>query len=128
MSDQFPAVASSLLVNGAVLSHTSVIGSGQLNLHPSVRGFIESLPQDERRSYTGRCAEMALVSDQFWQLDAERTDGRTTAIREATAHFEGAALISRMVREPGNPDHGRPTEPCPVCSALLSALGIQVIE
>ncbi|MFF3920355.1 YwqJ-related putative deaminase [Streptomyces sp. NPDC001852] len=75
------------------------------------------MPEHERTSYTGRCAETALVSDQLWQMDVVRTDGQTSTIREAPAHFESAALVSRMVREPGNPDHSKPTNPCLVCSA-----------
>lgn len=124
---EIPAVASSLLVEGKVLSQTSLVGPGSPNLHPAVSGFINSLPEELSRGFTGRCAESALVSDQFWEMDGARNDGRTTTFEEAAARFRGAALISRMVREPGNPDHGKPTAPCPTCSALLQALGVRVI-
>ncbi|MEU4931841.1 YwqJ-related putative deaminase [Streptomyces yokosukanensis] len=111
-----------------VLSQTSLVGPGTPNLHPAVLEFVESLPEETRRRFTGRCAESALVSDQLWEMDSTRTDGRNVTIREAASRFHGSALVSRMIREPGNPDHGKPTAPCPVCSALLQALGITVIE
>ncbi|WP_431771882.1 YwqJ-related putative deaminase [Streptomyces cucumeris] len=127
MSEQFPAVASSLLVGGKVVSHTSLVGGGRANLHPAVLRFVESLPAQQRERFTGSCAESALVSDQLWALDAARSDGRTTTLDEAVPHFEGAAMISKMVREEGNPDHGKNTEPCGVCSLLLQELGVRII-
>ncbi|MER6353171.1 YwqJ-related putative deaminase [Streptomyces sp. NPDC001634] len=127
LSRQFPAVASSLLIRGQVFSQTSLVGSGSPNIHPAVWEFIDSLPLDKRRSYTGRCAESALISDQLWEMDTVRLDGRTTTLHEAAPRFEGAALTSRMVREPGNPDHGKPTSPCAACSSLLEELGVRVI-
>ncbi|MBV7701046.1 hypothetical protein KWI83_37485 [Streptomyces sp. TRM70350] len=127
MSETFPAVASSLLINGAIVSHTSLVGDGRPNLHPAVWAFVDSLPADRRRSFTGRCAESALISDQLWKLDVGRTDGRSSTIVEAASHFSGSAMTSRMVRGPGNPDHGKPTAPCMVCAALLDALGVRVV-
>ncbi|WP_411151354.1 YwqJ-related putative deaminase [Streptomyces sp. A30] len=127
MSEQFPAVASSLLISGTIVSHTSLVGDGRPRLHPAVWAFADSLPDEQRKVFTGRCAEAALISDQLWKLDAERSDGRSSTITEAAAHFAGAALTSRMVRDPGDPDHGKPTAPCAVCAALLSALGVRVI-
>lgn len=127
MSEQLPAVASSLLINGMVTSHTSLVGDGRPNLHPAVWSFVDSLALPQRRFFTGRCAEAALISDQLWKLDAGRTDGRTSTIPEVASHFTGAAMTSRMVREPGNPDHGRFTAPCAVCTAMLEALGVSVV-
>jgi hypothetical protein len=127
LSEQFPAVASTLLINGTVVSHTSLVGAGRPNLHPAVWDFVNSMPADQRRSYTGRCAESALISDQLWKLDADRADGRTSTINEATSHFVGSVMTSRMVREPGNPDHNKPTAPCVVCAALLDVLGVGIV-
>ncbi|MFE7468503.1 YwqJ-related putative deaminase [Streptomyces sp. NPDC057499] len=127
LSDQFPAVASSLLIGGQIVSHTSLIGEGIVNLHPAVRSFVESLPLDERKLFTGRCAESALVSDQLWSLDSSSGDGHTTTLDEAAPHFAGSAIISKMIRGQGHPDHGRTTEPCEVCGLLLRKLGVQVM-
>ncbi|WP_268252143.1 YwqJ-related putative deaminase [Streptomyces alanosinicus] len=120
-------MSSSLLVQGMVLSQTSLVGPGTPNLHPAVLEFVDSLPVETRRRFTGRCAESALVSDQLWEMDSARTDGRSVTLREAASRFHDSALTSRMIREPGNPDHGKSTTPCPVCSALLQELGIRVI-
>ncbi|WP_234427007.1 YwqJ-related putative deaminase [Streptomyces niger] len=128
MSEQFPAVASSLLVDGKVLSHTSLVGDGRPNLHPAVWEFAGALSQRQRKSFTGRCAESALISDQLWALDAVRSDGRSTTLREAAQHFEGSAIISRKVRGQGHPEHGKVTDPCSVCSALLQELGVRVMR
>ncbi|MEV0437867.1 YwqJ-related putative deaminase [Streptomyces spectabilis] len=122
--EQHPAVASSLLLGGVVVSHTSLVGADRSNLHPAVRAFIESLPVEQRRGFDGKCAEVTLISDQFWRLDAERNDERPVTVADAIRHFEGAAMASRMVRPQGDPDHGKPVHPCAVCSALLEALGV----
>ncbi|WP_371791696.1 YwqJ-related putative deaminase [Streptomyces sp. NBC_01471] len=127
LSSQFPAVASSLLINGTVLSHTSLIGPGHPNLHPFVWQFIDSLPQDQRENFSGTCAESALISDQLWQLDAHRGDGGHIGTEEAVSHFQGAAITSRMVRGHGDPDHGKPITPCAACSSLLNALRVRTI-
>ncbi|MEU6119587.1 YwqJ-related putative deaminase [Streptomyces sp. NPDC047117] len=127
MSEQFPAVASSLLIHGTVVSHTSIVGSERPNLHPSIWKFAEELSPEQRMPFTARCAESALVSDQLWAIDSARNDGRTTTLREAAPHFEGSVLISKMVRDQGHPDHGRTTEPCGFCTLLLQELGVRVM-
>ncbi|MEU3513592.1 YwqJ-related putative deaminase [Streptomyces longwoodensis] len=125
---EIPAVASSLLVNGVVVSQTSFIGADRPNLHPAVLAFVDSLPEEKRRSFTGRCAETALISDQLWALDSRRSEGGHTDLQAAEAHFRGAVLTSRMIREPGNQDHGKAVSPCPVCSALLARLNVSVMD
>ncbi len=127
MFEQHPAVASSLLVGGIVVSQTSLVGAERPNLHPTVREFVGSLPVGQRQGFKERCAESALVSDQLWRLDAERGDGRVTTIAEAVPHFEGAAMMSRLIRPEGDPDHGKPAQPCAVCAALLEVLHISVV-
>ncbi|SNY81108.1 YwqJ-like deaminase [Nocardia amikacinitolerans] len=128
MPDEFPAVASSLLIDGKILSHTSLIGPGQANLHPAISDFIHSLPPGEQSRFSGRCAEAALVSDQLWRLDAERSDGASTTLDQAIPHFEGAVITSRAIREPDNPNHGQTIPPCEACRKLLRKLGVQIIE
>ncbi|GAA2264121.1 MULTISPECIES: SUKH-3 domain-containing protein [Kitasatospora] len=123
----FPAVASSLLVSNQVLSLTSLQGDGQPNLHPSVQAFLDSLPPSQREPFTGYCAESLLVSDQLWQLDAERSDGSVCSLEQARPHFAGSAIISRAVREPGDPEHGQQILPCRSCTALLEAVGVQIL-
>ncbi len=128
MSETYPAVASSLLIQGMVLSHTSLYGDGAPNLHPAVRSFLDDLPAARREPFMGLCAESALVSDQFRALDARRSDGRTTTLTDALPHFTGAVIMSRKIRPDGDPEHGQATLPCRSCTALLDALGVQVYE
>ncbi len=127
MFEQYPTVASSLLVGGIVVSQTSLVGAEQPNLHPAVREFVGSLPARQRQGFNERCAESALVSDQLWRLDAERGDGRATTIAEAVPHFEGAAMMSRLIRPEGDPGHGKPAQPCAVCASLLEVLHVSVV-
>lgn len=103
MSEQFPAVASSLLIGGQVVSHTSLVGEGTADLHPAIRSFVGTLPADASKPFTGRCAESALVSDQLWALDSARSDGRAGTLDEAAPHFAGSAIISKMIRGQGTP-------------------------
>ncbi|MFE0427479.1 YwqJ-related putative deaminase, partial [Streptomyces sp. NPDC058953] len=86
--------------------------------------FFDGLPVSLREPFTGYCAESALVSDQLWGLDQERTDGGTTSLDEAVPHFAGAALVARKIRAQGDPEHGTPAPVCRSCGALLDRLGI----
>jgi len=128
MPDSIPGVAASLLVQGTVVSQTNLSGDGEPNLHPAVREFFAALPPQDREPFIGYCAESALISDQLWRLDQERRDGRTTTLDEALAHFEGSAIMSRKVREHGDPEHGRPAPVCRSCTALLERLSVQILS
>lgn len=128
MSELIPGVAASLLVRGAVYSHTSLGGDGEPRLHPAVQGFFDALPVVQREPFIGYCAESALVSDQFYALDQQRGDGRSTGLDEALPHFAGAALVARKIRPHGDPEHGTEAEVCRSCSALLDRLGIDVLH
>ncbi|WP_343041856.1 YwqJ-related putative deaminase [Streptomyces typhae] len=109
------------------MSHTSLLGDESSNLHPAVQEFVGLLPSEQRDGFDGRCAESILVSDQLWRLDAERDDGRATTMRDAIGHFEGAVMTSRLIRPEGDPNHGKPAQPCAVCAALLDALYVQFV-
>ncbi|MEU3877539.1 MULTISPECIES: YwqJ-related putative deaminase [Streptomyces] len=121
-------MAASLLIQGKIFSHTSLFGEGTPRLHPAVQAFFDALPADERERFLGMCAESALVSDQFWGLDAQRADGRVTTLDQALPHFESAVILSKKIRPEGDPEHGRPTLPCRSCTALLQALGVRILE
>jgi hypothetical protein len=128
MHDGVPGIASSLLIRGTVVSQTNLTGGGRPELHPAVRGFFDALPPEHREPFIGYCAESALVSDQLWRLDQEGGDGRTTTLDEACPHFEGSAIMSRKIREHGDPEHGQPTPPCRSCTALLERLSVQILS
>ncbi|WFB07101.1 hypothetical protein LRS74_08590 [Streptomyces sp. LX-29] len=128
MSDTAFGVAASLLVQGTIHSQTNLVGEGTPDLHPAVREFFDALPVALREPFLGYCAESALVSDQLWGLDEARADGGHTTLAEAVPHFVGAVSISKLIREDGDPDHGRTTLPCRSCSALLERLGVKILE
>ncbi|WP_171170971.1 YwqJ-related putative deaminase [Streptomyces sp. I05A-00742] len=126
MSEVVPGVASSLLIQGKIFSITSLAGEGEPRLHPAVGAFFRALPVEQRESFLGRCAESALVSDQLWGLDDVRTDGRSSTLDDSVPHFEGSLIVSVLVREQGDPEHGRGTLPCRSCTALLNRLGVEI--
>ncbi|MGK4579836.1 YwqJ-related putative deaminase [Kitasatospora sp. HPMI-4] len=125
---ELPAVASSLLIGDQIISQTSVTGDGEPDLHPAVRAFLAALPPSQREPFATRCAEVLLVSDQFWYLDSERSDGSGTTVARALPHFAGSAIISRAIRPVGDPEHGREVRPCRSCAALLTELGVKVVS
>ncbi|WP_369359669.1 YwqJ-related putative deaminase [Streptomyces sp. cg2] len=127
MSDIIPGTASSLLIHGKIFSHTNLTGDGTPNLHPAVQEFFQQLPTEQREHFIGYCAESALVSDQLWALEPERADRHNISLDDAVPHFSGAAMVSKKIRDYGDPEHGQPTEPCGACKALLNRLNIQFI-
>ncbi|GAA2448970.1 YwqJ-related putative deaminase [Streptomyces macrosporus] len=127
MSRRIPGVASSLLVQGTVVSQTNLSGDGKPNLHPAVREFFDSLPVESREPFIGYCAESALISDQMWLLDEKRDDGRWTGLDEARPHFAQSAIVSKRIREHGDPEHGLPAPVCRSCTALLNRLGVRIL-
>ncbi|MEU7164598.1 YwqJ-related putative deaminase [Streptomyces morookaense] len=95
-------MASSLLIRDTIVRHTGMFDDGAPNLHPAVQTFIDALPADQRERYLGTCAESALISDRFWTVDVECTDGRVTTVAEARPHFDGAVMLRmRQGRPPG---------------------------
>ncbi|MFE1766186.1 YwqJ-related putative deaminase [Streptomyces angustmyceticus] len=110
-----------------VLSQTNLAGSGAPNLHPAVDRFLRFLPVQLREPFMGYCAESALVSDQLWRLDEERPGGSHVTLESAAPHFTNAVILSRLIREPGDPEHGQPTLPCRSCTALLDELGVRIM-
>ncbi|MQY16341.1 hypothetical protein SRB5_65390 [Streptomyces sp. RB5] len=125
MTDALPTTASSLLVRGAVHSMTSLTGPGEPELHPLVRAFLDALPPAEREPFAAYCSETALVSDQLWALDEAGAAPATLA--DARPHFAGAVIVSRKIREQGDPEHGTNAPVCRTCAALLDTLGVEVM-
>ncbi|MFG2759107.1 YwqJ-related putative deaminase [Streptomyces wuyuanensis] len=120
-------MAASLLVQGQIFSHTNLGGDEEPRLHPALQEFFDSLPVEQREPFIGFCAESALISDQLWGMDSQRTDRRATTLDDAAAHLRGAALVAKKIRGRGDPEHGTPAQVCRSCRALLDRLGIDVI-
>ncbi|MFJ2194936.1 YwqJ-related putative deaminase [Streptomyces violaceusniger] len=128
MSDIDLGVSSSLLVQGNIFSQTNLSGEGTPDLHPAVSDFFSALPSELREPFIGYCAESALISDQLWSLDEGRSDGCWAGLDEARPHFAGAVIVSKLIREQGDPDHGRTATPCRSCAALLDRLGVEIMR
>jgi hypothetical protein len=125
-----PTTAGALMVGGQVYSHTAIRGEHPPNWHPLVRRFLDQLPVDQRERYAGWCAEVVLVSDRLYALDADRAaagSGPATAT-EARAALWGASIRVARVREASDPTHGETQPPCRTCAALLDWLGVRVID
>ncbi|MCQ4208440.1 YwqJ-related putative deaminase [Streptomyces longispororuber] len=128
MPEHVPLTAASLLVHGRIYSQTDLDPDAEPDLHPAVTAFFQQLPPARREPFVGYCAESALISDQLWGLDQERTIGGPTTLDEAKGHFAGSALVTRKVRPAGDPEHGRHAEPCWSCAALIERLGIESVD
>lgn len=128
MSDIDLGVSSSLLIEGSIFSQTNLMGDGEPDLHPAVSTFFDALPTSLREPFIGYCAESALISDQLWSLDEGRADGSWMGLDEAGPHFAGAVIVSKLIREHGDPEHGRTTLPCRSCTALLERLGVEIMQ
>ncbi|MFF7653389.1 hypothetical protein ACFZCY_26785 [Streptomyces sp. NPDC007983] len=37
-------------------------------------------------------------------------------------------IVSKLIREHGDPEHGRTTRPCRSCTALLERLGVEIMQ
>ncbi|MBO3675369.1 YwqJ-related putative deaminase [Streptomyces sp. NEAU-YJ-81] len=128
MSDTSFGVASSVLIQGSIYSQTNLTGEGTPHLHSAVRELFDALPVGLREPFVGYCAESALVSDQLWALDKGRTGGGWASLDEAVPHFTGSVILSKLIREPGDPEHGRTILPCRSCTALLERLGVEITQ
>jgi hypothetical protein len=123
---RLPLTAAALLVGEAIYQHTSIRGDTAPDLHPLVRRFLHELPIESRERYVGWCAETVIVSDRLYA--AERLAGRSLTATAARAELWGARMSVCLIREEGDPAHGRTTPPCRSCAALLEWLGVEVID
>lgn len=121
-----PTTAGALMVGGQIYSHSAVRGEHPPNWHPLIRRFLDQLPVDQRERYAGWCAEVVLLSDRLYALDADRAEPATPT--EARAALWGASIRVARVREPGDPTHGEVQLPCRTCMALLDWFGVRVVD
>ncbi|WP_411149306.1 YwqJ-related putative deaminase [Streptomyces sp. A30] len=126
-----PTVAAALSVRGATLTGTAARGDQPPALHPLVQDFLDTLPSDRRDRFTGRCAEVMLISRHITAIDAART--RRAARRpmtngEARKALKQAKLTTRRIREDGDPLHGSFAAPCRACAALSAHFGVRVVD
>lgn len=117
-----PNTAGALFLDGWVHSHSAVRGDVAPDLHPLLRRFFDQLPTAKLERFAGWCAEAILISDRLY--DAEAKFGHVSD-ETARTYLRGGQIIVVRVREPGDPAHGTPCQPCRSCAAMLNWYGVE---
>ncbi|MEU9190257.1 YwqJ-related putative deaminase [Streptomyces sp. NPDC048484] len=126
-----PTIAAALSVRGATLTGTAGRGDQPPPLHPLVQDFLDTLTSGQRDRFTGRCAEVILISRHLAAADTARSK---RAIRkpmtngEARKSLKQAKLTARRIREDGDPLHGSFAQPCRACTALSAHFGVRIVD
>ncbi|MGP4046523.1 YwqJ-related putative deaminase [Streptomyces sp. 2A115] len=126
-----PTIAAALSVRGATLTGTAARGDQQPPLHPLVRDFLDTLTSGQRDRFTGRCAEVILISRHISAVDAARSKRaarKPMTNGEARRSLKQAKLTARRIREDGDPLHGSFAPPCRSCTALSAHFGVRVVD
>ncbi|MEV0226550.1 YwqJ-related putative deaminase [Streptomyces sp. NPDC050704] len=126
-----PTIAAALSVRGATLTGTAARGDQDPPLHPLVRDFLDTLTSGQRDRFTGRCAEVILISRHISAVDAARTKRaarKPITNGEARKSLKNAKLTARRIREDGDPLHGSFAAPCRSCTALSAHFGVRIID
>ncbi|MFD1662332.1 YwqJ-related putative deaminase [Streptomyces caeni] len=126
-----PTVAAALSVRGATLTGTAARGDQPPALHPLVQDFLDTLTSGQRDRYTGRCAEVILISRHIAAADAARSKRaarKPMTNGEARKALKQAKLTARRIREDGDPLHGSFAAPCRACTALSDHFGVRIVD
>ncbi|MFD3314279.1 YwqJ-related putative deaminase [Streptomyces sp. NPDC058656] len=126
-----PTIAAALSVRGATLTGTAGRGDQPPPLHPLVRDFLDTLASGQRDRFTGRCAEVILISRHITAVDADRSKRaarKPMTNGEARKSLKQAKLTARRIREDGDPLHGSFAPPCRSCTALSAHFGVRVVD
>jgi hypothetical protein len=125
-----PAVGAALSVRGETLTATAGRGDRPPALHPLVQGFLDSLTNDRRERFTGRCPEAVLLSRFLATADAarsKRASRKPMSHGEARRALKHAKLTACHIREDGDPEHGAYAPPCRSCEPLLAHFGVRLV-
>jgi hypothetical protein len=126
-----PTIAAALSVRGATLTGTAARGDQEPPLHPLVRDFLDTLTSGQRDRFTGRCAEVILISRHISAVDAARSKRaarKPMTNGEARRSLKQAKLTARRIREDGDPLHGSFAAPCRSCTALSAHFGVRIVD
>lgn len=126
-----PAVAAALFIGKNIRTRAGLKGDMLPVPHPVVRTLLDELPGEQRERWTGRCPEVALLSEHLFETEAARK-GRTAkkpfTLADARRALKGARITVRRIREEGDPAHGEYQPPCRSCAALYEHLGVAATE
>lgn len=117
-----PATAAHLTTTYGQFVARGAKGDQDLRHHPLVRDYLDDLPAGHLTRGGDRHAELIVVSDALHALDLERAEPLSQ--EDARAAFAGAQLQAMRVREPGDPEGGRPARPCESCLKALVYFGV----
>ncbi len=126
-----PAVAAALSVRGETLTCTAGKSDQPPRLHPLVQDFLDTLTNERRERFTGRCPEAVLLTRYLTGFETGRSK---RAARKPLTHGEArralkqAKLTARHIREDGDPRHGAYAPPCRSCTELLAHFGVRTVD
>ncbi|MGW6282672.1 YwqJ-related putative deaminase [Kribbella sp. NPDC055071] len=127
-----PATVTELRYGERLIVARSLKGPAEPNHHPLVRDFFTAeLPAEYRERGHTRCSHAAALSDALHAEDARRAaaGAPNVGLSEVRAElFRDAELITRRIRERGDPAAGLLALPCVSCALLMLHLGIDVRE
>jgi len=121
-----PTVIAELTLNGRRYLARGAKGDQELQHHPLVRGYLDTVPPGHLVRGGERHAELIVLSDALHAMDRERADRGEPPVSEQEARqLLGTALLEVMhVREYGDPLDGQPARPCESCVNALIYFGL----
>ncbi|MEU4569380.1 SUKH-3 domain-containing protein [Micromonospora sp. NPDC023956] len=119
-----PGTSAHLTLGGRSYVAQGAKGDVDLNHHPLVQGYLDSVPTGRLVRGVDRHAELIVVSDALHDQDHRReTEGlHPLDFEEQLALLNSARLEVFRVREPGDPAGGPADEVCDSCATALSRM------
>jgi hypothetical protein len=119
-----PSVAAHATVEGRVYVARGAKGDQELNHHPLVLGRLaEQTPQETVRGCE-RHAELIVCSDVLFDVDRRRALNGLgpLTLDDARQLFAASEFETFQIHEVGDPDAGKPNDPCETCTYVLTQL------
>jgi hypothetical protein len=93
---------------GKVFTTTSTGAGPHTDLDPTVKDALGGVPEEQRPTYHGCCAEPANASNAI----------------KAKVNPRGGTAVARSIRKVGHPQHGALKKACPSCRHMNKKVGI----
>jgi hypothetical protein len=100
------------------------------SVHPVVQQILDSIPQNQRAIWHGRCAEVDAISQALRAIET-RTGQSITTIEQARQILSGSRIRTAIIRSAISNKaalHGTSKPPCQSCQFLLDSLGLQYTD
>jgi hypothetical protein len=121
-----PSVAAHATVEGRVYVARGAKGDQKLNHHPLVlERLAEQAPQETVRG-SERHAELIACSDALFDVDRRRVLNGLPPLTldEARQLLAASDFETFQIHAPGDPDAGKPNDPCETCTYVLTQLAL----